>query len=59
MFELKKEMKDKFFFKGNCAFILPDLRPDRRHEFRVFTKNKYGDNYDSSFAITVGKPKGR
>jgi len=45
-------------FLGNCAFILPDLRPDRYHEFRVFTKNKYGDNYDTSFSIAVGKPKG-
>jgi len=44
--------------KGNCAFILPDLKPERFHEFRVFTKNKFGDNYDRSYSITVGKQKG-
>ena len=43
---------------GNCAFILPDLKPERHHDFRVFTKNKFGDNYDRSFSIAVGKPKG-
>ncbi|CAF0925352.1 unnamed protein product, partial [Didymodactylos carnosus] len=43
--------------KGNCAFILPDLKPELHHDFRVFTKNKYGDNYEKSFSITVGKIK--
>ncbi|CAF0747955.1 unnamed protein product [Didymodactylos carnosus] len=43
--------------KGNCAFILPDQKPELHHDFRVFTKNKYGDNYEKSFSITVGKPK--
>ncbi|CAF0878185.1 unnamed protein product [Adineta ricciae] len=43
--------------KGNCAFILPDLKPERHHDFRVFTRNKYGDNFDRSYSITVGKPK--
>ena len=44
---------------GNCAFILPDLKPELHHDFRVFTRNKYGDNFDRSYSITVGKPKGR
>ncbi|CAF3221358.1 unnamed protein product [Rotaria sp. Silwood2] len=43
--------------KGNCAFILPDLKPERHHDFRVYTKNKFGDNFDRSYSITVGKPK--
>ncbi|CAF1279939.1 unnamed protein product [Adineta ricciae] len=43
--------------KGNCAFILPDLRPEYHHDFLVFTKNKYGDNFDRSYSIKVGKPK--
>lgn len=46
-------------FSGNCAFILPDLKPERYHEFRVFTKNKYGDNYDKSVFIAVGERQGR
>jgi hypothetical protein len=43
---------------GNCAFILPDLKPEHHHDFRVFTKNKFGDNFDRSYSIKVGKPKG-
>ncbi|CAF0988277.1 unnamed protein product [Adineta steineri] len=43
--------------RGNCAFILPELKPEQHHDFRVFTKNKYGDNFDRSYPITVGKPK--
>ncbi|CAF1365858.1 unnamed protein product [Adineta steineri] len=43
--------------KGNCAFILPDLKPELYHDFQVFTKNKYGDNYERSYSIKVGKPK--
>ncbi|CAF0811340.1 unnamed protein product [Rotaria sordida] len=43
--------------KGNCAFILPELKPERHHDFRVFTKNKFGDNFDRSYSITVGKAK--
>ncbi len=43
---------------GNCAFILPDLKPESHHDFRVFTKNKFGDNFDRSYSIKVGKPKG-
>ncbi|CAF1147647.1 unnamed protein product [Adineta steineri] len=43
--------------KANCAFILPDLKPELYHDFRVFTKNKYGDNYERSYSIKVGKPK--
>ncbi|CAF4568039.1 unnamed protein product [Rotaria sp. Silwood1] len=43
--------------KGNCAFILPDLKPERHHDFRVFTQNKFGSNFDKSFSITVGKSK--
>ncbi len=50
--------KWKIIFLGNCAFILPELKPERHHDFRVFTKNKFGDNYDRSYSITVGKPKG-
>jgi hypothetical protein len=42
---------------GNCAFILPDLKPEYYHDFRVFTKNKFGDNFDRSYSIKVGKPK--
>ena len=45
--------------KGNCAFILPDLRADLNHEFRVFTKNKFGDNFDQSYPIQVGRPRGK
>jgi len=44
--------------KGNCAFILPDLKPENHHDFRVFTKNKFGDNFEQSFSIQVGKPRG-
>jgi hypothetical protein len=44
---------------GNCAFILPDLKPEHHHDFRVFTKNKFGDNFDRSYSIQVGKPKGQ
>ncbi len=43
---------------GNCAFILPDLKPEQNHDFRVFTKNKFGDNFDRGYPITVGKPRG-
>ncbi|CAF3351027.1 unnamed protein product [Rotaria socialis] len=43
--------------KGNCAFILPDLKPERHHDFRVFTKNKFGDNFDRGYVIAVGKPR--
>ncbi|CAF3767718.1 unnamed protein product [Rotaria sordida] len=43
--------------KGNCAFILPELKPEYHHDFRVFTKNKFGDNYDQSYSIQVGKLK--
>jgi hypothetical protein len=46
-------------YVGNCAFILPDLQPERHHDFRVFTKNKYGDNFDRSYSITVGRPRGK
>ena len=46
------------FFIGNCAFILPELKPERYHDFRVFTKNKFGDNYDRSYSIRVGTQKG-
>lgn len=53
------ENEDKLYNLGNCAFILPDLNPERHHDFRVFTKNKYGDNSDKSYSITVGKPRGR
>jgi hypothetical protein len=53
-----KNQNKRFVFEGNCAFILPDLRPERYHDFRVFTKNKYGDNFDKSYSIAVGKPKG-
>ena len=44
---------------GNCAFILPDLQPERHHDFRVFTKNKFGDNFDKSYSITVGRPRSK
>jgi hypothetical protein len=47
-----------FIILGNCAFILPDLKPEYYHDFRVFTKNKFGDNFDRSYSIKVGKPKG-
>ena len=47
------------FLLGNCAFILPDLKPEYHHDFRVFTKNKFGDNFDHSYSIQVGKAKGR
>ncbi|CAF1130588.1 unnamed protein product [Adineta steineri] len=43
--------------KANCAFILFDLTSEIYHDFRVFTKNKYGDNYERSYSIKVGKPK--
>ncbi|CAF0986525.1 unnamed protein product [Rotaria magnacalcarata] len=43
--------------KGNCAFILPDLKPEFHHDFRVFTKNKFGENFDQSYSIRVGKLK--
>ncbi|CAF3682043.1 unnamed protein product [Rotaria sp. Silwood1] len=43
--------------KGNCAFILPDLKPEYHHDFRVFTKNKFGDNFDRSYSIQVGKSR--
>ena len=43
---------------GNCALILPDLKPENHHDFRVFTKNKFGDNFEQSFSIQVGKPRG-
>ena len=60
MFSHRYEIMDNvFLFSGNCAFILPDLKPERYHEFRVFTKNKYGDNYDKSFFIAVGERHGR
>jgi len=45
-------------FIGDCAFILPDLKPEQNHDFRVFTKNKFGDNFDRGYPITVGKPRG-
>lgn len=47
------------YLLGNCAFILPDLQPERHHDFRVFTKNKYGDNFDKSYSIAVGRPRGK
>ncbi|CAF1130695.1 unnamed protein product [Adineta steineri] len=43
--------------KADCAFILFDLKPELYHDFRIFTKNKYGDNYERSYSIKVGKPK--
>ncbi|UJR14833.1 hypothetical protein I4U23_001818 [Adineta vaga] len=43
--------------KGNCAFILPGLKSEYHHDFLVFTKNKYGDNFDRSYSIKVGKPR--
>jgi hypothetical protein len=52
------DKKDFFDLLGNCAFILPDLKPEYHHDFRVFTKNKFGDNFDRSYSIKVGKPKG-
>ena len=54
-----EKKQTKRFSLGNCAFILPDLKPERYHEFRVFTKNKYGDNYDKSIVIAVGERQGK
>ena len=49
----------ELLFSGNCAFILPDLKPEHHHDFRVFTKNKYGDNFDRSYSIKVGRPRSK
>jgi hypothetical protein len=56
---IEKQSKHFFDLLGNCAFILPDLKPEYHHDFSVFTKNKFGDNFDRSYSIKVGKPKGK
>ncbi|UJR31889.1 hypothetical protein I4U23_019363 [Adineta vaga] len=51
------EFSEHARLKANCAFILPDLKPELHHDFRVFTQNKFGSNMDRSYSITVGRPK--